>query len=494
MTDQAILEVGVGKQYQTINAAINAADQMGGNADIRVDAGTYTNDGGYLWDGINNVTIEGVGGAVKIVDPAYNAGGKAAIVTGGQNIVLRNLDISGVTVPDANGAAVRYDQGSLLLDNVHFHDNQNGLLGAGDTTGSITIQNSEFDHNGTNAGNTHNIYIGDIANFTLTNSYIHDANVGHEVKSRAENNTITNNRIEDLNGTSSYSIDLPNGGNAVITGNIIEQGVNNQNHTINAYGEEGNLHAGQSVTFSNNVIVNDDPSGKGPLWNNNGATISGSGNKVWNLSNLGSGIDPSGYTSVAAKPSLTFDGVTLNPAIKVITGNRDGGVTLAGSSAAGSTVTVSDSVGGVATVLGTATASSSGAWSLTSHAMVKVAAINSFTVSAQDSAGDTGRMGGQFLLASTGADTLTGIAGAADVFAVMSFKGSEVISGFEAASVTGATHDAIDFSGRGIASFSQLQPMISGGASAVITIGSGKTVTLSGVTASSLTAADFRFS
>ena len=260
MTDQTVLDVGVGKQFATIGAAIAAADKMGGNADIRVAAGTYTNDGGYLWDGINNVTIEGVGGTVKIVDPTYNAGGKAAIVTGGQNIVLRNLDISGVTVADGNGAAVRYDQGTLLLDNVHFHGNQNGLLGAADATGSITIQNSEFDHNGTSAGNTHNIYIGDIANFTLTNSYIHDANVGHEVKSRAENNTITNNRIEDLNGTSSYSIDLPNGGNAVISGNTIEQGVNNQNRTIIAYGEEGSLHTGRSVTFANNTNDhNDDP-------------------------------------------------------------------------------------------------------------------------------------------------------------------------------------------------------------------------------------------
>ena len=54
---------------------------------------------------------------VNIVDPSYNAGGKAAIVTGGNNIVLENLDISGVTVPDGNGAAVRYDQGSLTLIN-----------------------------------------------------------------------------------------------------------------------------------------------------------------------------------------------------------------------------------------------------------------------------------------------------------------------------------------------------------------------------------------
>ena len=498
MTDQTVLEVGVGKAFQTINAAINAADQMGGNADIRVSAGTYTNDGGYLWDGINNVTIEGVGGTVKIVDPVYNAGGKAAIVTGGQNIILRNLDISGVTVPDANGAGVRYDQGSLLLDNVHLHDNQNGILGAADATGSITIQNSEIDHNGTSAGNTHNIYIGDIASFSLANSYIHDANVGHEVKSRAENNVITNNRILDNSGTSSYSIDLPNGGNAVIVGNVIEQGVSNQNHTVNAYGEEGNLHAGKSVLFANNVVVNDDTGGRGPLWNASGATIVGVGNTVWNLSDLGSGVDPSGYTAASSRPStaatVSTPAVTLQPGIKIITGNRDGGVTLAGNSAANSVVTVSDTAGGVTTVVGTATTSGTGAWSLVSHTMVNTAKINSYTVSAQDAAGNAGSMAGQFVLASTGADMLAGRTGAADVFAIMSFKGSEVITGFETSQAAGSVHDVIDFSGRGMSYFSDLQRMISGGSSAVITIGSGKTVTLSDVAALTLTAADFRFS
>src|SRR5579875_2019828 len=264
MTTQTILTVGPGQQYSTISAAIAAADQMGGNADIRVAAGTYTNDGGYLWDGINNVTIEGVGGTVKIVDPSYSAGGKAAIVTGGQNIVLKNLDISGVTVSDGNGAGVRYDQGTLTLDNVSLHNNQDGILGAAYSNGAITIENSNIYSNGAGDGYTHNIYIGDIANFTLTNSYVHDANVGHEVKSRAENNTITNNVIADNSSSSSYAIDLPNGGNATVTGNVIEQGANNSNHVVNSYGEEGNLHAGTSVTFANNQIINDDGNGAGP--------------------------------------------------------------------------------------------------------------------------------------------------------------------------------------------------------------------------------------
>lgn len=499
MSEQTVLQVGADKQYHTINAAIAAADQMGGNADIKVDAGTYTNDGGYLWDGINNVTIEGVGGMVKIVDPVYYAGGKAAIVTGGQNILVKNLDISGITVPDGNGAGIRYDQGTLVLDNVHLHDNQNGILGGADATGSITIQNSEIDHNGTSAGNTHNIYIGDIAQFKLTTSYIHDANVGHEVKSRAENTTITNNRILDNTGTSSYAIDLPNGGNAVITGNVIEQGVNNQNHTINAYGEEGNLHAGTSVTFANNVVVNDDAEGRGPLWNNNGATITASGNTVWDVSDLGTGVNASGFTQAASRPGsapvTTATGTTaLHPTIGIITGVAGGGVRLVGSSAANSMVTVSDTVGGATTVLGMAVTSSNGAWSLTSHARVDTAAINSYTVWAQDQSGNTGSMAGQFLLASTGADTLTGTARASDVFAIMSFRGSDMIRGFETSASAGATHDYIDFSGRGVTSFNQVQSMLSGGPSAVINIGSGKTITLSDVAATSLTAADFRFS
>ncbi len=496
MTDQTVLQVGVGKQFQTINAAIAAADQMGGNADIKVDAGTYTNDGGYLWDGINNVTIEGVGGMVKIVDPTYYAGGKAAIVTGGQNILLKNLDISGITVPDGNGAGVRYDQGTLLLDNVHLHNNQDGILGGADATGSITIQNSEIDHNGTSAGNTHNIYIGDIANFTLTNSYVHDANVGHEVKSRAENNTITNNRILDNSGTSSYAIDLPNGGNATITGNVIEQGVNNQNHTINAYGEEGNLHAGTAVTFSNNEVVNDDAQGRGPLWSNNGATITGTGNTVWNDSDLGNSVSPSSVTALSARPTLDTSSSTiaLQPLIKIITGNRDGGATLAGVSAANSTVTVTETTGGKTITLGTTTALSNGTWQFTSNALINRSTIHSFSASAKDQVGKTGGMLGSLFLDSTGTDNVAGSAGSTDVFAVMASKGAEIIRGFEATSSTGSTHDFIDFSGRGINSFAQVQSMLSGSSSAVIMMGLGKTITLADVAPSSLTASDFRFS
>ena len=205
-------------------------------------------------------------------------------------------------VSDGNGAAVRYDQGTLTLDNVHLHDNQNGILSGGDSSGSITIENSEFDHNGVGGdGHTHDIYIGDIASFTLTNSYVHDAETGHEVKSRAANNTITNNVIADGSESASYTIDLPNGGNATITGNTIEQGPNTGNSNIDAYGEEGASNPGNTVVFSNNTVVNDGP--QGALWSGGGGNFSGSGNTLYNVTNLGQ-AGSIGATTTGSRPAV----------------------------------------------------------------------------------------------------------------------------------------------------------------------------------------------
>jgi hypothetical protein len=189
--------------------------------------------------------------------------GKAMITEGqpGLSVAINGFDISGVAVGDSNGAAVRYEGGALSLSNDYFHDNQEGLLGGADVNGSISIDHSEFSHNGDGSGSTHNLYIGAIANFSLTNSYVHDAVVGHEIKSRAANNTITGNRIFDNNGSASYSIDLPNGGNANISSNVIEQGANTQNPAMIAYGEEGMVYPSNTIAITSNMLVNDDPRG-----------------------------------------------------------------------------------------------------------------------------------------------------------------------------------------------------------------------------------------
>src|SRR6185312_13132626 len=94
---------------------------------------------------------------------------------------------------------------------------------------------------------------------SVNNSYFHDVKYGHEIKSRALNTTITNSRIYDLNSTASYSIDLPDSGNATIRNNVIQQGPNSPNATIIVYGEDKNhpLNPGKNFVVSGNTILNE---------------------------------------------------------------------------------------------------------------------------------------------------------------------------------------------------------------------------------------------
>ena len=286
----AIITVAAGGNIQ---AAIDRA-QPGDT--VQVAAGSYVNQ---FLSVFKDITLMAVGGFVVMTETVQPPNGKAMIDEGG-NVTISGFDISGVTVPDANGAAVRYEFGNLTLNDVYFHGNQDGILGAPDANGSITIDRSEFAFNGVGGtGGTHDIYIGAVASFTLTNSYIHDVTNGHEVKSRAANNVITNNRIFDNQSSASYSLDLSNGGNATITGNLIEQGPNSPNQNIIAYGEEG-LVAGHTnnVSMTGNTIVNDRSGGVGILNPTGVGLTSFAGNSVFGLAN------PLGGAVLASRPVL----------------------------------------------------------------------------------------------------------------------------------------------------------------------------------------------
>jgi hypothetical protein len=245
----AVLTVGPGKDFSTIAAAVAAAQ----NGDIiKVQAGTYIND--YV--SINkNITLQAVDGMVKMISTGLIPNGKAIVITNG-NITINNFAFYGAQVTNRNGAGIRYERGNLVLNNCHFYHNENGLLSASDITGSIKINHSEFGYNGYGDGYTHNLYVGHIADLTIDRSYFHDANVGHEIKSRSLRTTLKNSRIFDRNSTASYSINLPNGGEVGIQNNEIEQGPNSQNFVIISYGEEGNLNPGTNFVVSNNTIVN----------------------------------------------------------------------------------------------------------------------------------------------------------------------------------------------------------------------------------------------
>ena len=173
----------------------------------------------------------------------------------------------GAKVPDWNGAALRLEGTNFTLRNSFLHDNQNGILSNPNENSDILIERTEFGHNGAGGeGQTHNLYIGKARSLTFRYSYSHDANIGHNLKSRALTNTIVYSRFSSTNpgekgstasGQPSYEIDLPNGGTSYVIGNLIQQPAANQNPAMVAYGEEGATNPGQDLYFVNNTMVND---------------------------------------------------------------------------------------------------------------------------------------------------------------------------------------------------------------------------------------------
>jgi len=251
--------VGPGRTYAKPCQAIAAA--RSGDT-IQIDAaGNGTYDGDVCSWSTSNLTIEGVNGRAHIDAAGRNSGGKAIWVIGGDNTTVRNVELSGATVPDHNGAGIRQEGAGLTVVGSSFHHNENGILAGANPTSVITIDSSEFAHNGYGDGQSHNIYIGAVRSFVLRSSYSHDAEVGHLVKSRAASNSIRLNRLTQQGGTGSYELDLPNAGQSYVVGNLLQQGPSSQNSNLFAYGEEGVTNPSSQLTIVNNTFVNDKGSG-----------------------------------------------------------------------------------------------------------------------------------------------------------------------------------------------------------------------------------------
>jgi pectate lyase len=205
--EQRILRVGPGQTFSTPSKAAAIARD---HDLIEIMPGTYGGDVA-VWSA-DNITLRGVGERPHMRADGASAQGKAIWVITGDNVIVENIEFSGATVPDRNGAGIRYEGTSLVVRNCYFHDNQMGILTSNNPNSEVTIDSSEF-ANSHGGSISHNIYIGRIRSFTLQFSYSHHATIGHNVKSRAATNYILYNRLMDeKDGRSSYAIDLPEGG------------------------------------------------------------------------------------------------------------------------------------------------------------------------------------------------------------------------------------------------------------------------------------------
>nr|WP_294521687.1 hypothetical protein [uncultured Rhodopila sp.] len=277
-----ILTVGVGEEYSTIAAALAAARD--GNI-IEVNAGTYTNDFAIVKA---DVTLIGVGGIVNMVatEPPTNLKG---IITVDASCTIENFSFTGAAISGAdggNGAGIRYEGGNMVLDNDSFQNNQNGLLGfpvLGLPSNSVVLNNDTFNGNGSGTGYTHNVYVGAVDSMTVTNCVFEQADCGHEFKSRALVNTITNNLFWDgPTATPSYDIDLPNGGADIVENNTIEKGPLAVNNTMVHFGGEGIPYSDSSLLVQGNNFIDDQGDAIGVL-NQTAINVTINGNRFTNM-------------------------------------------------------------------------------------------------------------------------------------------------------------------------------------------------------------------
>ncbi|MBU6995406.1 hypothetical protein [Ferrovum myxofaciens] len=249
-----ILHVGPSESIKSISVAASMARD--GDV-VQIDAGDYHEDVVASW-GQNDLLIQGVGGNARLFAEGNSAEGKAIWVVRGGRIRIENIDFMNAQVSDRNGAGIRFEKGDLWVRNCLFFANENGLLTSDEENSSLVIENSEFAYNGAGDGFSHDLYVGKLKSLVVLASYFHHANVGHLFKSRAARNDILYNRLTDeMGGRASYELDLPNGGTALVLGNIIQQGTDTENSTVIAYGEEGMSWPDNALYLASNTLVND---------------------------------------------------------------------------------------------------------------------------------------------------------------------------------------------------------------------------------------------
>lgn len=200
----ATYQVGPGRTHTNLNALFSAVDLQPGDV-VEVDGGGVEYPGQVIMPAAdggapgNPVTLRGI-----------KAGGLRPILRGGVNtielranhVVVESFEIVGTTTPTRTFRCFFHHSHDVVIRDAWIHDcPDHGVLGADQDSGSLTIEYSEISHSGSGTQN-HTIYMATDevawpgAVFRLQHSWVHSANGGNLIKSRAERNEIYYNWLE----------------------------------------------------------------------------------------------------------------------------------------------------------------------------------------------------------------------------------------------------------------------------------------------------------
>jgi hypothetical protein len=270
------LKVGPTEMYLTPSDA--AARAFDGDT-VVIDAGHYHDCS--VWKA-SNLTIQANGDGDVVIDGAV-CEGKGLLVIKGDNVSIRGITFRGAAAGDGNGAGIREEGDTLTVEDSTFLDNQDGILAMTKRSGTVIIRHSRFEGNGACIGHdlgcSHGIYVG-TALLRVENSTFRGQHAGHHIKSKARRTELTGNTIEDgRDGTSSYLVDVPDGGSLIMRDNILEKGPKSQNPCCAiSIGAESASNPTDEIVLENNSFKNDFPGTVIFLRNLAGATPTLSGN------------------------------------------------------------------------------------------------------------------------------------------------------------------------------------------------------------------------
>jgi hypothetical protein len=269
-----VYHVGPSRQLRTPS---QAARLVRDGDVVLIDAGVYRDCA--VWRA-NRLVLRGVGGLAHVKD--ISCEGKAIWVIYGHAVKVENMRFSGSRVANRNGAGIRFQGGLLVVRNSHFYNNQMGILTHNKRKSWLVVESSTFQQNGDCSRFCgHGVYAGSITGLRIVGSTFRFHKFGHHIKSRALRSEIIGNRITDgAIGTSSFSINIPNGGTAVIRNNVMEKGARSDNAmAMISIGEEGVKNPSQGSIISNNVFKNDHRRRTRFVWNRSNQPLRMIGNR-----------------------------------------------------------------------------------------------------------------------------------------------------------------------------------------------------------------------
>jgi hypothetical protein len=247
------LQVGAGKEFQLPSEAVKAAHD---GDHVAIYPGEYFDCAIVPQNGL---VIEGVGNAEQIVITDKACQGKALLVLSGTNITVRNLTLTRARVPDQNGAGIRQEGRDLTIERVRFVNNQDGIL-SGVHGGTTIIRDSLFDRNGScERACAHGIYMGQVDLLRVERTRFIGTRRAHHIKSLARRTEVIDCDIEDgPEGTASYEIDIPFGGDLLVRNTRIVKGPRAENHMYAiSIAEDGQNQPTREIRIENSSFRNE---------------------------------------------------------------------------------------------------------------------------------------------------------------------------------------------------------------------------------------------